>query len=331
MKDYVLIDGNIYQPKEKKLDSNEMYYNIDGNKYYFLHGNYINAKLNYDYKKLNLQIVNNFNEKSTGIFTYDESTTYNVLYNYYNLQYETEQIEYNFKTYYWKTDFAYHIFYPYSIIDNSTGGKEYILEIDDISANIPSAVQTKQADLSLGEDAIEYKYKHLFIYPTIELTPFLTDLEKIERRTFIGITNSLRNTLLDYLATDTDMYTSNIFNIGDLTTEEIQNTTYYQYFQNFTSIRHVEVKATGLKWKKINFQDGGNINDYIDTVWDNNTISNKMDYANLHPYNVEMRPFQHSSKYSLLTTLRNTYDELNSQDPDITIQSFNITQNVYLF
>jgi len=329
MKDYVLIGGNIYQPKEKKLDSNEMFYNIDGHKYYFLHGNYINAKLNYDYKKLNLQIVNNFNEKSTGVFTYDKSTTYNVLYNYYNLQYETEQIEYNFKTYYWKTDFAYHIFYPYSIIDNSTGGKEYILEIDDISANIPSAVQTKQADLSLGEDAIEYKYKHLFIYPTIELTPFLTDLEKIERRTFIGITNTIRNNLISLLATDTDMYTSNLFNIGDLTTEEIQNTTYYQYFQNFTSIRHVEVKATGLKWKKINIADGDHINDIIDTVWDNNTISNKMDYANLHPYNIEMKPFQHSFKDSLLITLRNTYDQLNSQDPDTTIQSFNIAQNIW--
>ena len=329
MKDYVLIGGNIYQPKEKKLDSNEMFYNIDGHKYYFLHGNYINAKLNYDYKKLNLQIVNNFNEKSTGVFTYDKSMTYNVLYNYYNLQYETEQIEYNFKTYYWKTDFSYHIFYPYSIIDNSTGGKEYILEIDDISANIPSTVQTKQADLSLGEDAIEYKYKHLFIYPTIQLTPFLTDLEKTERRTFIGITNTIRNNLISLLATDTDMYTSNLFNIGDLATEEIQNTTYYQYFQNFTSIRHVEVKATGLKWKKINIAEGDNINDIIDTVWDNNTISNKMDYANLHPYNIEMKPFQHSSKDSLLITLRNTYDELNSQDPDTTIQSFNITQNIW--
>ena len=334
MRDYVLIDGNIYQPKEKKLDSNEMYYNIDGHKYYFLHGNYINAKLNYDYKKLNLQIVNNFNEKSTGIFTYDESTTYNVLYNYYNLQYETEQIEYNFKTCYWKQDFAYHIIYPYNIIDNSNDGKEYILKLEDITTAIINAVAEKQRYNTdhanyIGSDAIEYKYKHLFIYPTIQLTPFLTDLEKTERRTFNATTNSLRNTLLDYLATDTDMYTSNIFNNQEITDENLINSTYYKYFQNFTSIRHVEIKATGLRWKKINIADGDNINDIIDDVWDNNTISNKMDYANLHPYNVEMRPFQHSSKYSLLTTLRNTYDELNSQDPDITIQSFNITQNVW--
>ena len=328
MKDYVLIGGNIYQPKEKKLDSNEMFYNIDGHKYYFLHGNYINAKLNYDYKKLNLQIVNNFNEKSTGVFTYDKSMTYNVLFNYYNLQYETEQIEYNFKTYYWKTDFAYHIFYPYKIIDNSKNGKEYILEIDDISANIPSKVQTKQADLSLSGNAIEYKYKHLFIYPTIPqlLDKDYTDQEKKERITFISTTNSLRDNLISLLATDTDMYTSNLFNLD--TTDDIKNTTYYQYFQDFTSIRHIEVKATGLKWKKIIIPDGGNINNIIDTVWDNNTISNKMDYANLHPYNIEMKPFQHSSKDSLLITLRNTYELKNSQE-DSEIISFNIAQNIW--
>ena len=329
MKNYLLIDGNVYQPKEKKLDSNEMFYNIDGHKYYFLHGNYINAKLNFDYKKLNLQIVNNYNKKSTGLITYDERTTYNVLYNYYNLQYETEQIEYNFKTSYWKTDFSYHIFYPNSIIDNSKDGKEYILELEDITGEIPQEVERKQRELSLSTDAINYKYKHFFIYPKIEFSPLLTELEKIEISTLQSIANSLRYILLDYLATDTDIYTSNLFNIGGLTVEEIQNTKYYEYFQNFTSIRHVEVKATGLRWKKIIIDEGDDINSIIDTVWDNKTISNKMDYANLHPYNIEMKPFQHSSKDSLLITLRNTYNEFNSQDPDITIENFNITQNIW--
>jgi hypothetical protein len=326
MKDYVLIDGNIYQPKEKKLDNNEMFYHVDGHKYYFLHGNYVNAKLNYDYKKLNLQIVNNFNEKSTGVFSYDKSQTYNVLYNYYNLQYETEQIEYNFKTYYWKTDFSYHIFYPYSIIDNTKDGKEYIIEIDNITAAIPTRIQAKQSELLLGDDAIEYKYQHLFIYPTIPNSPFYTDDEKRERITFISKTNTIRDNLIDNLATNTDMYTSNLFNLEN---SDIENTTYYQYFQNYTSIRHIEVKATGLKWKKIILSADENINDKIDSVWDTNTISNKMNYANLHPYNIEMQHFQHSSKDSLLDLLRTTYNELNLQDPDTDIESFNITQNIW--
>jgi len=329
MKNYVLIGDNIYQPKEKKLDSNEMFYNNDGHKYYFLHGNYINSKLNYDYKKLNLQIVNNYNENTTSLSLYDKSTTYNILYNYYNLQYETEQIEYNFKTYYWKTDFSYHIFYPHTIIDNSNGGKEYILEIDDISTNIPQIVQHKQLNSELSEDAIEYKDRHLFIHPIIELNPSLTDDEKRERISFNGTINTIKTNLINLLATDTDIYTSNLFNSRGLTDEDIRDTTYYEYFQNFTSIRHVEVKATGLKWKKINIPQNSSINDIIDDVWDNNTISNKMDYANLHPYNIVMKEFQHSSKNSLLTTLRNTYDEFNSSVPNTPTESFKIAQNVW--
>ena len=54
-----------------------------------------------------------------------------------------------------------------------------------------------------------------------------------------------------------------------------------------------------------------------------------MDCANLHPYNIEMRPFEHSSKDLLLDLLRTTYNDLNPLNPNTDIESFNITQNVW--
>ena len=109
-----------------------MFYHMDGHKYFFLHGNYVNVFLNYDYKKLNLQIVNNFNEKSEGFFvSYDSTQTYNVFYNYYNLQYETEQIEYNFKTCDWRTFLLSYILSFYYFLNKDAN--EYIIQIENIS------------------------------------------------------------------------------------------------------------------------------------------------------------------------------------------------------
>lgn len=303
MNNYTIVDGIYFQPLQKKLDSKEMYYHYNKHKYYFLHGSYINAKLKFNFKKLNLKEIHNKNEQTSLTTDYDTTTTYNILYDYYNLKNETEQIEYNFKTYYWKTqDFDYHIFYPYEIVHDDI---EYIINIDNISLSIPSIRVKKIQTGLLDNDAIIYNYEHLFIYPSVKDTS-ATDLKT--RLAASMATN--RDKLLDYLATDIDIYTSNIFNLDNTVDNR-------QYFEDFTSIRHVEVRATGLNWKKIDTLN-------IDDVWDNTTIPNKMNYVNIHPYNVEMQPFQHSSKVSLLNTLNSIYANLDSG-----VDNFSLSQNIW--
>ena len=280
MTNYILFNDQLFEPSHINLDNNEMHYHYNANKYFFLHGNYINAKTDFDYKKLNLQIINNKNlENSSGGFTdLDNTKTYNILYDYYNLQYNTDQIEYNYKTFNWENNyFSHHIFYPHKIKHDTN---YYILNIEDIDQEIA----IKKIDNGIVS---RVGYKNLFIYPTLDTN------SDVYSDTVIKITPTevLIHDLVNKISNDIDIYSSNFLNIHKGKDDNIN--IYNDYFDNYTSIRHVEVRATGLKWRRIDVSDTDtdifDINNLIHEVWDNTTISNLSDYSNLHPYNIEMK------------------------------------------
>ena len=251
---YILFNGYYYRPYRLSQYNNRMYYQYDNEYYFFLHSQYINGKLDFDYTKLKLLVNNNktpeLESGNTGYNLFIQGT-YNILYNTNNLQHNTDQIEYDFKTLMWenetKTTVSYKILYPDKIVYN---GIIEELKLEDITLSLSRRMDVTQP-ITSGTWPMSFQSgRHLFMH--ILNAGGGGDASLIQQDKLITI----------------------LAGWGD---EEVRA----RYFQTYTSIRHIEIRASGLWWKKVAFSriDDETPSTAVDFDWGQSNL----DYtSNLH-------------------------------------------------
>ena len=160
---------------------------------------------------------------------------WNVLYDVKNLQYNTAQIEYEFKTFEWKHSDNKSdniLFYPDKInIDDKT----YKLKIEDMNTVFkPDDKSNNLLLYNIDEDNIDNSNK--------EKDLILTNLQNYLKHEF---------TVNDKKLEFKDLLYKRYSNISDDSISSNFNTKKSNFLEEYSVIRHIKVYASGRQWKRI--------------------------------------------------------------------------------
>ena len=227
-------DGENYYYTPNNIYRKNIYYNYDNTNYYFFHSLEINKTLNYDYKKLKLNESNNKNVIDDPLQA-NRLTLNNVLYDVKNLQYNTAQIEYEFKTFEWKHSDNKSdniLFYPDKInIDDKT----YKLKIEEMNTVFkPDDKSNNLLLYNIDEDNIDNSNK--------EKDLILTNLQNYLKYEF---------TVNDKKLEFKDLLYKRYSNISDDSISSNFNTKKSNFLEEYSVIRHIKVYASGRQWKRM--------------------------------------------------------------------------------